>query len=61
MTVKQWVSVYGCIPEGGIRYLIFKNKDFEKKVVKRLGRKVLLDVQALETWIAEQPATTSNE
>lgn len=54
MTVKQWVSAFGFIPEGGIRHLIFSNKEFEEKVVKRLGRKILLDVQALENFIAEQ-------
>lgn len=54
MTVKQWVETYGYIPEGGLRHLIFHNKDFEKKVVRRLGRKVILDVEALEAYVNEQ-------
>lgn len=54
MTVKQWVSTFGYIPEGGIRHLIFKNPSFNQKVVKRIGKKVLLDIQALENWISEQ-------
>lgn len=54
MSVKQWVSTFGYIPEGGIRHLIFSNTDFNNRVVKRLGRKILLDVQALEAFIAEQ-------
>lgn len=58
MTVKQWVSTFGYIPEGGIRHLIFTNSDFEKRVVKRVGKKVLLDVKALDYWVSEQGNTT---
>lgn len=54
MTVRQWVETFGYIPEGGLRHLIFHNKDFEKRVVKRLGRKILLDVEALEEFVTEQ-------
>lgn len=54
MTIKQWASTFGFIPEGGLRHLIFTNKDFERRVVKRLGRKIILDVEALEVWVSEQ-------
>ena len=54
MSVKKWVSTFGYIPEGGIRHLIFSNPNFNEKVVRRIGKKVLLDVQALELWISEQ-------
>lgn len=54
MSVKEWVATIGYIPAGGIRHLIFANPSFNKKVVKRVGKKVLLDVQALELWISEQ-------
>lgn len=54
MTIKQWVSSFGFIPEGGLRHLIFTNKDFERRVVKRLGRKIILDVEALNSWVSEQ-------
>lgn len=60
MTIKQWVSTFGYIPEGGLRHLIFTNKDFEHRVVKRIGRKIILDIQALEDWINEQTATASS-
>jgi hypothetical protein len=60
MTVKQWVSTFGFIPEGGLRHLIFTNKDFERRVVKRLGRKIILDVQELNLWLSEQTATTGD-
>ena len=54
MTIKQWVETYKCIPEGGIRHLIFSNPSFSSRVVKKLGKKILLDTQALEEWISEQ-------
>lgn len=54
MSIKQWVTNFGYIPEGGIRHLIFSNPSFNQKVVKRIGKKVLLDVIALESWILEQ-------
>ena len=54
MTIKQWVSKFGYFPEGGLRHLIFSNPSFNQRVVKRVGKKVLLDVQALENWIGEQ-------
>lgn len=60
MTVKQWVETYGYIPEGGLRHLIFHNKDFEKRVVKRLGRKVILDVEALEAFVAELSSSSQS-
>lgn len=60
MTIKQWVTTFGYIPEGGLRHLIFHNKNFEHRVVKRIGRKILLDIQALEEWVGEQAAITNN-
>lgn len=54
LSVKQWVKVFGYIPEGGIRHLIFKNAEFKKRVVRRVGRRILLDVQELEKFISEQ-------
>lgn len=52
LTLKQWLEKYKAIPEGGIRHLIFTNKnDFNQKVVKKLGRKILLDEQAFLEFI----------
>jgi hypothetical protein len=54
LTVKQWLNKYPAIPEGGIRHLIFTNKDnFNSRVVKKLGRKILLDEQAFLSYIDE--------
>ena len=54
LTIKQWVQNYQAIPEGGIRHLIFTNKDFCSRVVKKVGRKILLDEQAFLSFINEQ-------
>ena len=52
LTLKQWLDKYKAIPEGGIRHLIFTNKDnFNSRVVKKLGRKILLDEQAFLSYI----------
>ena len=54
LTLKQWLEKYKAIPEGGIRHLIFTNKDnFNSRVVKKLGRKILLDEQAFLSYIDE--------
>ncbi|MCE5317472.1 MAG: hypothetical protein LLG04_08970 [Parachlamydia sp.] len=54
MTVKEWCANVGYLPEGGIRHLIFSNPEFCKRIVRRVGRKILLDCSALEQFIAEQ-------
>jgi hypothetical protein len=41
----------GFLPEGGIRHLIFSNEEFNQKVVRRLGKKILIDLQALYDFI----------
>lgn len=52
LTLKQWMEKYKAIPEGGIRHLIFTNKDnFNGRVVKKLGRKILLDEHAFLSYI----------
>lgn len=54
LTVKQWLEKYHAIPEGGIRHLIFTNRDgFNTKVVKKIGRKILLDEEAFLRFIDE--------
>jgi hypothetical protein len=54
LTLRQWLEKYRAIPEGGVRHLIFTNKDnFNGRVVKKLGRKILLDEQAFLSYIDE--------
>jgi hypothetical protein len=60
MTVKAWCETIGYMTEGGLRHLIFTNSEFNKRVVKRLGRRILLDVAALDAFIDEQIGTINS-
>ena len=55
MTVKEWVATHPWPPEGGLRHLIFNatNNGFEK-VIRRCGRRVLLDEDAFFNWVDAQ-------
>ena len=54
LSLKQWLEKHKAIPEGGVRHLIFTNKNnFNQTVVKKLGRKILLDEQAFLEFIDE--------
>lgn len=56
LTIKQWLEKYEMIPEGGLRHLIFQNiDDFNIKVVKKVGRKILLDEEAFMKYIDDHP------
>jgi hypothetical protein len=50
VTVRQLASM-GFLPAGGIRHLIFSSKEFNQKVVCRVGKKILIDLQALYDYI----------
>ncbi len=49
--VNQWHKHHAWPPEGGLRHLIF-NADLNgfNKVVRRIGRRVLIDEQAFFNW-----------
>jgi len=53
--VTQWNDHHPWPPQGGLRHLIFnsKNNNFDK-VIKRAGRRVLIDEQAFFVWMDEQ-------
>ncbi len=53
LTVKQFVSL-GIFPEGGIRHLLFTNEEFRKKVVRKIGKKILLNLEAIYEYLEEQ-------
>ena len=54
LSMNQWLEKYQSIPKGGIRHLIFTNRDnFNGKVVKKIGRKILLDEEAFLDFINE--------
>ncbi|HAT1597248.1 TPA: hypothetical protein JAN72_06555 [Legionella pneumophila] len=53
--VTNWNDYHIWPPKGGIRYLIFnKNKNGFDKVVKKVGKRVLIDEAAFFEWVANQ-------
>ena len=55
LTVAQFVEEHKFATHGGLRHVIFnsENNGF-KKVIKRLGRRVLIDENAFFEWVNEQ-------
>jgi len=55
-SVKETAKSYSeAFSEASIRWLIFNEKaNGFNCCVKRIGRKVLIDLDAFETWIAKQ-------
>lgn len=53
--VTHWNDHHAWPPQGGLRHLIFnaENNGFDK-VIKRAGRRVLIDEQAFFQWMDEQ-------
>ena len=60
--VTDWSKHHDWPPVGGLRHLVF----FEKtngfaNVVKRIGRRVLIDEAAFFTWVENQQAQLGNK
>lgn len=54
-TVRQFCDRNAWATEGGIRHLIFhRDKNGFSPCVKRIGRRILLDEEAVETFIQRQ-------
>jgi hypothetical protein len=52
---SQWNDYHPWPPPGGLRHLIFHaNENGFDKVVKRAGRRILIDERAFFTWVEEQ-------
>lgn len=53
--VKEWPKLHAWPPIGGLRHLIFhaKTNGFDK-VIRRVGRRVLIDEQAFFAWVNRQ-------
>lgn len=53
--LTQWPEHHPWPPLGGLRHLVFhaRSNGFDK-VIKRAGRRVLLDEQAFFDWVNEQ-------
>ncbi|WP_150050066.1 KilA-N domain-containing protein [Methylomonas rhizoryzae] len=56
-TVKQTVEAYPAFKEGGLRHLIFHADGHKPNgfgcCIRRIGRKVLIDADSFEAWIAQ--------
>lgn len=54
LTVSEWCKEHPWPPIGGLRHLIFhaETNNF-KKVIRRCGRRVLINEQAFFNWIEE--------
>jgi hypothetical protein len=58
LTVKQLPSHYPAFSEGAIRWLIFNEKENGfNRCVRRIGRKILIDLNKFESWIDGQGDT----
>ena len=59
--LTEWPKHHPWPPLGGLRHLVFHaNSNGFERVVKRVGRRILIDEQAFFEWVDEQDAQTSN-
>ena len=57
LTVKQFSKQYPAFPSGALRnYIFFEDSNGMKKlnVIKRIGAKILIDVDAFFLWVEEK-------
>ncbi len=55
ITVTDWNKFHTWPPKGGLRHLIFNAKtNGFSTVIKRCGRRVLIDEQAFFDWVEQQ-------
>lgn len=56
LTINQFVEEHKFATNGGLRHLIFNasNGNGFDKVIRRLGRRVLIDETAFFEWVNEQ-------
>ena len=55
-TIKQFANEKGFMSESSLRYHIFhsdSNRLDEFKVIKRIGKKILIDWEAFQHWLQE--------
>lgn len=59
--VTSWNEHHAWPPQGGLRYLIFNaEKNGFDKVIRRAGRRVLIDEQAFFQWMDAQNEGVAN-
>jgi hypothetical protein len=55
--VTEWNQHHSWPPLGGLRHLVFHaDKNGFDRVIRRVGRRVLIDEQAFFEWVEEQNA-----
>lgn len=60
-TVSQWCKKHSWPPEGGLRHLIFhSNTNGFNNVIRRVGRRVLINEKAFFEWVDKQNPGVSN-
>ena len=53
--VPKWNDYHDWPPQGGLRHLIFNaEKNGFNSVIRRIGRRVLIDEAAFFQWVKEQ-------
>lgn len=53
--IPEWEKSHSWPPTGGLRHLIFHaNSNGFNKVIKRIGRRVLIDENAFFQWLEDQ-------
>jgi hypothetical protein len=52
--VTRWGEFFSDPSVPGLRWLIFSNPDFAKACILRRGRRLLVDVEAYESWLLAQ-------
>lgn len=55
LTIRQFSEKYPAFNQGGLRYLVFyADTNGFKKCIRRVGRKVLLHVPSVFSWVDEK-------
>lgn len=51
LTLKECSIKYPCIPLGGLKHLLYSNKDFAEKCIRKVGYKLLVSEIDYLNWI----------
>ncbi len=51
--LTKWDQFFLDPSVGALRWMVFSNKEFERRCVLRRGRRVLIDTVAYQQWLRE--------
>ena len=54
--INQACDLLPFLKKGGVRHLLFSNKEFREKCAKKVGRKLLLHVPSVLEFLRNQPS-----